>query len=794
MDEAFIGVDVGTGSVRAGVFTLRGQLLSNARRVIATWREPGDIVEQSSADIWAATVAAVRAAIAAAGVKPKSVGGIGFDATCSLVVLDPAGQSLPIGPSGDPARDVIVWMDHRAVEEAAEINRGGHDALRYVGGAISPEMQPPKLLWLARHAPRVFASAGHFFDLTDFLTFRATGSLARSACTVACKWLYLTRERRWPQDFFAGVGLEALGGPGFTRIGAEIVAPGTALGRGLAAEAAHAFGLPPGVPVGAGLIDAHAGALATLGAARGDEFADPRRRLALVLGTSACCMAVSDEPHFIPGFWGPHYSALTPGQWLDEGGQSAFGAAIDRLMRMSPAFAGVAGRPNAFDALERQIVARAGGASQAARLARDLHVLPDFLGNRSPHADPAARGAVVGFDLRDDEESAMALYVAGLCGLAQGLGQVIRVLERSGFACDAIVVSGGAARSALVRQIVADATGRRVASPETSEPVLLGGAMLGAVAAGRRTLNEAMTTMSRLGGVSEPAGGEIAALHAAKRRVFEALQEAERRARAAMRECGGERETRPREPERAAVWPKVIIFDCDGVIVDSETIALERTRAVLARYGLELSAEEARERFLGVSAQAIRRMAERDIGAKLPANFLDELTGDIIAAFEHELKGVDGVREALAELGGGAICIASSSSLERTRASLRIVGYTRLFEPNLFSAAEVAHGKPAPDLFLHAAQRMGAKSADCLVIEDSEPGVTAAARAEMTVFGFLGGGHIVGRAHGERLRAAGAAQVFDDMRELPLRIREQRERRAAGGGAGAKGIGDGEKQ
>jgi beta-phosphoglucomutase-like phosphatase (HAD superfamily) len=116
-----------------------------------------------------------------------------------------------------------------------------------------------------------------------------------------------------------------------------------------------------------------------------------------------------------------------------------------------------------------------------------------------------------------------------------------------------------------------------------------------------------------------------------------------------------------------------------------------------------------------------------------------------------------------------------------------------LFEPNLFSAAEVEHGKPAPDLFLHAAKRMGAKPVDCLVIEDSEPGVIAARRAEMTVFGFLGGGHIVGRSHGERLSAAGAAQVFDDMRELPLRIRQQRERRVAAD-AQAKGRDDGEEQ
>ena len=233
MDQAFIGVDVGTGSVRAGVFTLRGQLLGNARRPIAIWREPGAIVEQSSEDIWAATGAAVRAAVEAAGVEPETIAGVGFDATCSLVVLDPAGRPLPVGPSGDPRRDVIVWMDHRAVDEAAAINRGGHAALRYVGGAISPEMQPPKLLWLARNAPGVYAAAGHFFDLTDFLSFRATGSLARSLCSTACKWLYLAHERRWPQEFFASVGLEALGGQGFQRIGAEIVAPGAALGQGL---------------------------------------------------------------------------------------------------------------------------------------------------------------------------------------------------------------------------------------------------------------------------------------------------------------------------------------------------------------------------------------------------------------------------------------------------------------------------------------------------------------------------------------------------------------------------------
>src|SRR6202789_2899110 len=136
MDEAYIGVDVGTGSARAGVFDGDGRLLASARRAIEIWREAGEIVEHSSEDIWRATTGAVREAVVASGLPRQAFAGIGFDATCSLVVLDAQGGSLPVGPSGDPKRDVIVWMDHRAVAEADEINAGGHDVLRYVGREI----------------------------------------------------------------------------------------------------------------------------------------------------------------------------------------------------------------------------------------------------------------------------------------------------------------------------------------------------------------------------------------------------------------------------------------------------------------------------------------------------------------------------------------------------------------------------------------------------------------------------------------------------------------------------------
>ena len=160
MAEHFIGIDVGTGSARAGVFDATGKLLASAKAKIRIWREPGDIVEQSSDDIWRAVCGSVRETLAAAAIDPISVAGIGFDATCSLVVLGKGGAPVAVGPSGDPARNVIVWMDHRATDQARRINTTGANVLRYVGGTISPEMETPKLLWLVEKLPQAFEAHG----------------------------------------------------------------------------------------------------------------------------------------------------------------------------------------------------------------------------------------------------------------------------------------------------------------------------------------------------------------------------------------------------------------------------------------------------------------------------------------------------------------------------------------------------------------------------------------------------------------------------------------------------------
>lgn len=527
----FLGCDVGTGSVRAGIFDANGGLVATASDGIRTWREPGDIAEQSSEDIWRAVAACSRAALRQAGLTGADIAGLGFDATCSLVVLGAGGQPLPVGAQGDPARNVILWMDHRATDQAQRINAGGHPVLRYVGGAISPEMETPKLLWLKEHLPQTWAAAWQFMDLADFLSWRATGSLERSVCTVTCKWTYLAHEDRWDESYFRSIGLDDLADDGFSRIGTAIVPAGTALAQGLTEDAARDLGLLPGTPVGAGLIDAHAGGIGSLGGGAAT-------RMAYVMGTSACTMASSAEPRFIPGVWGPYLSAMVPGLWLSEGGQSSAGAAIEQVLALHPAAPEQREKARAAglslpDFLAGCAADAAGSLSAAVDLAGGILVIPDFLGNRAPHADPQARGLIAGLDMARDAANLTALYVATLTGLGYGLRQIIAASRAQGARIDALVLSGGAGRHPLVRQLLADSAGLPVEIPGNPEPVLLGAAILGATAAGAfPDIGSAMTAMAHRETVVRPAEGRLAALHAARFDAYETLQAAETRARA----------------------------------------------------------------------------------------------------------------------------------------------------------------------------------------------------------------------------------------------------------------------
>ncbi|ERL96135.1 hypothetical protein D910_01151 [Dendroctonus ponderosae] len=519
-----IGVDVGSGSVRAGVFDTSGTMLARATQPITLYKGPEHYVEQSSSEIWDAVCQTVRQALAASKVSPERVAGIGFDATCSLVVVGDGGVPLAVGPSEDPQRNVIVWMDHRATAQAEMINATGHPVLQYVGGKISPEMETPKLLWLKENLPDVYHNAWQFFDLADFLTWKATGDLARSVCTVTCKWTYLAHEKRWDPDYFRRIGLEELADEDFRRIGINIVEPGVPCGQGLTAEAADRMGLPSGTPVGTGIIDAHAGGIGTLGVGGGAV-----RNLAYVFGTSSCTMTSTQEPAFIPGVWGPYYSAMVPGLWLNEGGQSAAGAAIAQLVSLHPAApeatikateAGVS-LPSYLAGLARK---KGLSAADAVQLTRNIHVVPEFLGNRSPQADPHARAVIVGLGMESDIDSLICLYIAGLCGIGYGLRQIIDAQARMGVTVVNVVLSGGAGRHPLVRQLIADACGYPVITTKAEEPVMLGAAILGAVAGGLSpSVSHAMEQFCVLDGQYLPEAS-VSELHTLRYQAFVRLQ------------------------------------------------------------------------------------------------------------------------------------------------------------------------------------------------------------------------------------------------------------------------------
>ncbi|EKF57408.1 L-ribulokinase [Agrobacterium albertimagni AOL15] len=529
MTETYvIGVDVGTASARAGLFDLKGRMLSAAKRDITLYRESGSIVEQSSGEIWGAICAIIREVVQGAGVSPEQVIGLGFDATCSLVVMGEGGRPLGLG-GGDPSRDIIVWMDHRAVTQAERINAIGHDVLRYVGGRISPEMQTPKLLWLKENRLQIFGKAWQFFDLADFLTWKATGDLSRSTCTVTCKWTYLAHEARWDESYFRAIGLGELADEGFARIGTQMVEPGTRLGSGLMEAAASAMGLRPGTAVAAGMIDAHAGGIGTVGI--GGNLTE---NMAYVFGTSSCTMTSTTEPVFVPGVWGPYYAAMVPGLWLNEGGQSAAGAAIDQLLAFHPAAEEARGRAHAAGKslpsfLADVASAKAKTASETVLLVGGLHVVPEFLGNRAPFADPHARALIAGLGMERDLDSLVALYIAGLCGIGYGLRQIIETQATHGAGVKRIVISGGAGSSPLVRHLLADACGLDVVAPAAEEPVLLGSAILGSVACGAFSdVKGAMQALSTAACVHEPCQGELNALHQRRFEAFLKLQDVAR--------------------------------------------------------------------------------------------------------------------------------------------------------------------------------------------------------------------------------------------------------------------------
>ncbi|CAB1326465.1 unnamed protein product [Coregonus sp. 'balchen'] len=480
----YVGVDVGTASVRAALVTREGQVKTTAEEMVTIWKPHSDHYVQSSTDIWAKCCSTVRKVTQ--GVQRNQVRGVGFDATCSLVVLDQNFQPVAVNQDGEAERNVVMWMDHRAAEQAARITSTGHRVLSRVGGVMSPEMQPPKLLWLKENLRETcWRDATHFLDLPDFLSWKATASLARSLCTLVCKWTYCPTEK-WDTSFWTAIGLEDLLENNHSKIGSVTCCPGSPVGEGLTQEAAAELGLDMGTPVGASLIDAHAGGLGVIGAdVRGFSLACEDQpitsRMAMICGTSSCHMAISQGPLFVPGVWGPYLSAMVPELWLNEGGQSATGRLIDYVVKGHVAYPqlqeqAVKGGEHIYSYLNRHL----------SSMAKDLGAPLDLL--------------------------ASSLHL--------GTRHILEAMTQAGHDITALFLCGGLSKNPLYVQIQANATGLPLVLPAQTEAVLVGAAVLGACAShDYSSIQEAMEKMAKVGKVVQP-DHELRSFYRKKHSVF----------------------------------------------------------------------------------------------------------------------------------------------------------------------------------------------------------------------------------------------------------------------------------
>jgi D-ribulokinase len=465
-----LAVDVGTLSARAGLFDAAGALIATGTGSFELLKPLDNHAVYRMDDIWEAVGVAVQAALTAAPYTAGTLRGIAFDATSSLVV------QAEEGPPLDSEADVFCWMDHRGEREAEEISRTGDRYLDHVGGSVSPEMHLPKLLWLKRHRPREWARLTATRDLCDELARRATGVDRHSVCGLSCKMPYLPAEPDpWRRDLRARLGISDL-----LRLGCLQETPGrvgTVHGT-VSPSGAADLGVPAGIPVSIGLIDAEAGALGVLG----DGF--PTRMngtLALIGGTSTCYMAWAKDKRQVTGVWGPFKDAVFPGYWMHEAGQSLSGAALDAVLAHHP---GSPGEPSAKAHAETARTILELLDSEGPAFASWRHIVPDWLGNRSPLGDGSVRTLATGLGVDTSPRAFLEHYYATARSLALQSRQFIDHLNAHGYAIDRVMLSGGHLKNSLLVRLYRDALGAEAIVSDTPEPVLLGTAMVASVADG----------------------------------------------------------------------------------------------------------------------------------------------------------------------------------------------------------------------------------------------------------------------------------------------------------------------
>ncbi|UFU03306.1 xylulose kinase [Ruania suaedae] len=484
MSTCLLGIDVGTESVRVAVVDPDGSVRGVASRRHATRHPHPGWATQDPGDWWTGLRAAVGEVLAQTGTSAQQVAGVGYAATTMTVV--------PMAATGEHLADALLWMDVRAVDQAARAATSSSSALRYIGDGAAPasaEWFPFKAAWLAEHEPELFARTDRLVDAADWLTHRLTGTWTQNINTAALRMFHNRDTGGWPADFYQHVGA----GAALAKVPEQVLDLGAPVG-GLTHAAATELGLVAGTPVAQGCGDAWAGQI-------GLDVLAPGR-MALITGSSHVLTGQTHAAVSGAGFFGAYTDAVLPGQYTVEAGQASTGSVlrwfVENFARDVVAEAEKRTTQSAFDLLNARSAHLPPGAD-------GLVMNEYFQGNRTPYTDARARGSLWGLSLGHTREHVYRAIQEAIC---YGTAHNLRVLSAAGSPVERMVACGGATRSRDFIQRHADVTGIPIELTEVPDAVVLGSAILAATGAGLYpSVSEAAAAMVRTAVVLDPDPG-----------------------------------------------------------------------------------------------------------------------------------------------------------------------------------------------------------------------------------------------------------------------------------------------
>lgn len=481
MNTFFLGIDAGTGSLRACVFDAQGHCLGNGEGKYETYYPQNGWAEQDPEEWSRALSAAIPTSLKEAGIAPRELTAIVCDATTNTLVF--------LDSEGEPVRRSLLWMDVRAAAEATELEafRREHPAMEVYKPAFRADTMIPKCMWYRRHEPLNWTKTRTVFEFEDWLNYLLTGEKTLGTSIAAFRWNYDSKLGGMPTALWRAAGI----GDVEEKLPARLLSMGERVGA-VTADAAARFGLAEGIPVYAGTADCNAGMLGT-GCVRTDQ-------LALIGGTSTVLLGHAEMAFHMDGVNGTYPDCLIPGLGLAEGGQTASGAVLawfkNNLLPASWAEESAARDMNIYDLIGEKAAAAPLGSG-------GVMMLDSFQGNRAPYADSNARGMFLGLSLATDTACiARAIYE----GVAFGADLCISAMLDAGMKIDSILACGGICASPFWLQMHADVIGIPIVTvADTQHCPQLGDALIAAVASGiYPNLSAASAVMIRTGCTYSP--------------------------------------------------------------------------------------------------------------------------------------------------------------------------------------------------------------------------------------------------------------------------------------------------